>query len=72
MGQAIDTRVNDARKVSHCVVVNATGGRQPDLLSPPGIVFKPARYSPKETMTWYVPEPLVKLILYCLSNQAAQ
>ena len=27
-------------------------------------------YRPNETSTWYVPEPLIKLILYCISKQS--
>jgi hypothetical protein len=64
----IDTRVNDLRAKGGYIVVNTTGGDLPDQIPLSGIVFKPARFSPKEVATWYVPEPLVKLILYCVSN----
>lgn len=69
-GITIDTRVNDVRGAGHFIVVNTTGGYRPELvLPPPGILIKPARFSPKETTTWHVPEPLIKLILHCLSKQ---
>jgi hypothetical protein len=45
-----------------------TGGNQLPQLAQP-IVLKPARFSPKETSTWYVPEPMISLILYTLSKQ---
>jgi hypothetical protein len=68
----IDTRVNDLLKEKHHIVVNTTGGQYPDLLPPPGIILKPAKNSPKETTTWYVPAPLIRLMLYCLDNQSPQ
>lgn len=71
-GIQIDTRVNDLREAKRAIIVITTGGSMPDLLSPPGVVVKPARSSPKETTTWYVPEPLIRMILYCLDNQSGQ
>lgn len=68
-GIVIDTRVN---RQSGYLIVNTTGGFNPyKELTPPGVVIKPARFSPKETTTWYVPDPMVKLILFCLSRQLA-
>lgn len=65
----IDTRVEDARQRGRYIVVNTTGGFVPDIeLRPPGLLVKPARSSPKETTTWFVPEPLINLILYCVSK----
>ncbi len=68
-GIAIDTRVNDTSRGRGYLVVNVTGGVKPDQLPPPGIVIKPAPNTPKQTVTWYAPVPLVKLILYCLARQ---
>jgi len=66
-GAVIDTRVSRQKGY---IVVNTTGGFQPlEEIVPPGIVVKPARFSPKETTTWYLPEPLAKLILFCISQQ---
>ncbi len=66
-GIVIDTRVSQQKGY---LVVNTTGGFNPYReLVPPGVIIKPARFSPKETTTWYVPEPMVKLILHCLSRQ---
>lgn len=74
-GQAtvkIDTRLKDARTAGHYVVVNTTGRNapMPDELPAP-VIIRPARFSPKVTTTWYVPEPLIKLMLYCLDKQSA-
>jgi hypothetical protein len=71
-GIVIDTRVNDLRKTGHYLVVNMTGGVMPPIIQPSPVIFKPARFSPKETTTWHVPEPLIKLILYTLSQQLGQ
>lgn len=68
-GIVIDTRVNDLRPRGRYIVVNITGGFAPPEILPPGIVIKPARNSPKTNATWYVPEPLIKLILHALSKQ---
>jgi hypothetical protein len=68
-GMQIDTRVNDLRDRGRYIVVNMTGGNQPAPQLPQPIVLKPARSSPKETSTWYVPEPMVSLILYTLGKQ---
>jgi len=67
-GIQIDTRVKDMRQQGGYIIVNITGGNAPDNIMEPGSVLKPARYSPKEDTTWYVPEPLVKLMLYCLGQ----
>jgi hypothetical protein len=67
-GIQIDTRVNDLRSRGGFIVVNMTGGSQPPQIAQP-IVLKPARFSPKETSTWYLPEPMISLILYTLSKQ---
>ncbi|MEP6669702.1 MAG: hypothetical protein ABJF10_11150 [Chthoniobacter sp.] len=64
----IDTRVKDMRRQGGYIVVNTTGGVAPDTILEPGVVLKPARNSPKEDTTWYVPVPLVKLMLYCLEQ----
>ena len=63
--------MNDLRNKNHSIVVNTSGARDilPLELPPPGIVFKPAQANPRETTTWYVPEPLIKLMQYCLANQ---
>lgn len=67
-GLQIDTRVKDMRSSGRYIVVNMTGGSElPQLAGP--IVLKPARASPKEATTWYVPDPLISLILYTLSKQ---
>ena len=67
-GLQIDTRVNDLRSSGGYIVVNMTGGSLlPHLVQP--VVLKPARFSPKETSTWYLPEPMISLILYTLSKQ---
>lgn len=69
-GQMIDTRVNDLRGSGHYIVVNMTGGTRPAAWA--GEVVKPAGASPKQDSTWYVPEPLIKLILYSLAQQLRQ
>lgn len=45
----IDTRVWDARKDRHCIVINTTGrnGPMPDELPEPGILHKPAKHTPQ-------------------------
>jgi hypothetical protein len=70
-GIKIDLRVNDARSSHGHIVVNTTGRNipLPEVLPPPGILYKPAKASPKETTTWLVPGPLIRLMLYCLENQ---
>jgi hypothetical protein len=68
-GLQIDTRVSDQRNRGGYIVVNMTGGNQPPLQLPGPIILKPARSSPKETTTWYVPDPMINLILYTLSKQ---
>lgn len=65
-GIAIDTRVYDRRSDGGYIIVNTTGGFWPPL---PEMLLKPARHSPKETTTWYLPQPLIRLILHCLSQQ---
>jgi len=67
-GIMIDTRVADLRGTGHYIVVNTTGGDAPDSIPQPGVVLKPSRYSPREDASWYVPEPLIKLMLYCLGH----
>lgn len=68
-GLVIDTRVYDRRSEGGFLIVNTTGGSWPPL---PEMLFKPARSSPKETTTWYLPQPMIKLILHCLSKQAGK
>ncbi len=41
----------------------------PKQIAEPGITFEPAGNSPKQTPTWYVPAPVIRLILYSLSKQ---
>jgi hypothetical protein len=67
----IDTRVNDLRKRGHFIIANSSGsnGVHPKNILPPGIVEKPAGGTVNETATWYAPEPLINLILYCISRQ---
>lgn len=66
-GIVIDTRVSQQKG---SIIVNTTGGFNPlKEIEPPGVIIKPARFSPKETTTWYVPEPMVKLILFCVGRQ---
>jgi len=69
-GLVIDTRVNDLRQKGHYIVVNMTGGTRPPVCG--SEIVKPAKASPKEDSTWYVPEPLIKLILYSLLQQLGQ
>lgn len=64
-GIIIDTRVLDQRQQGGYIVVNTTGAPN---RHPPPLLAKPAKWSPKEDSTWYVPVPLVKLMLYCLSH----
>jgi hypothetical protein len=66
-GIKIDTRVEDFRSNGHFIVVNMTGGTRPPIW--PGEVCKPAKAKPREDTTWYLPEPLINLILYSLSRQ---
>jgi len=70
----IDTRVRDARSPDGYVVVNTTGGRWPDPIGDPGIIRKPppANVKPKQASTWFVPVPLVNLILYCAREAAGR
>jgi hypothetical protein len=68
-GLQIDTRVNDLRSRGRYIIVNMTGGSLPGPQIQQPVVIKPARSSPKETSTWYVPEPMVSLILYTLGKQ---
>ena len=67
--QAIDTRIQDRRPEDHFIVVNTTGGIASTEIAEPGIVIRPAQASPKETTTWYLPEPLIRLILFTLGRQ---
>jgi hypothetical protein len=69
-GIVIDTRVNDLRAQGRYIVINTTGGTRPAVW--PSEVVKPAKSSPKEDSTWYVPEPLIKLMLFSLSQQLGQ
>ena len=69
-GIKIDTRVLDLRRRGHYIVVNMTGGTKPRVI--PEIVLNPARAHPEVVATWYVPEPLIKLILYSLKTQMGQ
>ena len=65
--QVIDVRVHDLRAHGHYVVVNCTGGFAEEIILPPqGVFHKPAIL---DESTWYVPEPLVKLILFSISKQ---
>lgn len=64
-GIAIHTRVNDLRGSGRFIVVNTAFGNPP----PTGIGWVKVAYRPAETSTWYVPEPLIKLILFSLSKQ---
>ena len=65
--QVIDVRVNDLRARGHYIVVNITGGfAEEKIAGPNGVFHKPAIL---DESTWYVPEPLVKLILFCISKQ---
>lgn len=66
-GVVIDTRVHDLRGQGRYIVVNTTGGTRPPHW--PGEVVRPANASPRETVTWYVPAPLIRLILYTLDQQ---
>jgi len=68
-GLQIDTRVNDQRTRGRYIVVNMTGGSQAAIQLPAIIILKPAHFSPKQATTWYVPEPMINLILYTLSKQ---
>jgi hypothetical protein len=63
----IDTRVEDFRARGHFIVVNMTGGTRPPVW--PSEIRKPATAKPREDSTWYVPEPLIRLILHSLSQQ---
>ncbi len=62
----IDVRVHDQRAHGRYLVVNCTGGSQPEHIPQPGYFRKPAIL---DESTWYVPEPLVKLILFSISKQ---
>ncbi len=62
---AIHTRVHDLRGKGRYIVVNTAFGVPPP--SPPGWVR--VAYRPTETSTWYLPEPMIKLILHSLSRQ---
>jgi hypothetical protein len=69
----IHTRVNDMRKPGHYIIVNIAFGDPvwPAMrVTPPD--WRQINYRPNETSTWYVPEPLIKLILYSTSKQKAQ
>ena len=70
--QAIDTRIHDRRTDDHFIVVNTTGGIASTEIAEPGIVIRPAQASPKETTTWYLPEPLIRLILFTLGRQTPE
>jgi hypothetical protein len=63
----IDTRVDDFRANGHFIVANMTGGTRPAIW--PWELRKPATAKPRQDSTWYVPEPLINLILYSLSQQ---
>ena len=71
--QIIDTRVLDLRSKGHLIVVKSSGANRPfpPIIQPVEIVEKPAGSAVNETTTWYVPEPLIKLILYCISKQGS-
>ena len=57
--------MNDLRKRGGYIVVNMAFGIPPPV--PPMWVQVACR--PTETTTWYVPEPLIKLSLFTLSQQ---
>ncbi len=61
----INTRVDDKRAKGHYVVVNISFGGSPST----GSSWVQIAYRPSETTTWYIPEPMIKLILFTLSKQ---
>ncbi len=65
----IDTRVNDLRQAGKFIIVNTTGGYRGPYIPPPGELVKSPPDSPKEASVWYVPEPMINLILYSISQQ---
>ncbi len=66
-GIVIHTRVNDLRKPSHYIVANMAFGIPPQT---GGWVQVNSR--PNETSTWFLPEPLIGLILFSATNQQAK
>jgi hypothetical protein len=70
----IDTRVHDQRGRGY-LIVNTTGTRgqfwKRDIPHP-GVVSKPSPsgVKPRQTTTWYVPKPIINLILYCVQRDS--
>ena len=68
----IDGRVNDLR-ANGFIIFHTTGTRQQRWsrqIPAPGITAKPptSEIHPKQATTWYVPKPLINLILYCVGK----
>jgi len=61
----ITQRVNDQRAKQHNIVINIAFGDSPKN----GSEWIQVAYRPSETSVWYLPEPMIKLILYSLSKQ---
>lgn len=61
----ITQRVNDQRAKQHNIVINMAFGESPK----DGKDWLQIAYRPSETSTWYLPEPMIKLILFSLSKQ---
>lgn len=73
-GMVIDTRVHNQLSRGF-LIVNTTGTPGqfwPHNIRHPGIVSKPApgNVKPKQTTTWYVPKPIINLILYCVQRDS--
>jgi hypothetical protein len=67
-GLVIKTRVDDRRRNGGYIVASMAFGNPPPV--PTGWVR--VAYRPAETATWYVPQPLIDLILYTLSQRLGQ
>ena len=64
--QPIHMRVLDQREKEHLIVVNIAFGVLPPQAEH-GARWVEDRARPGETSTWFLPEPMIKLALYCLS-----
>lgn len=65
----IDTRIYDRRKNAGHIIVKSSGANRwfpPKIIG--DIVEKPARGAINETSTLYLPQPMIDLVLFCLSH----